>query len=52
MVARVGAARIAGATGPVSFDSYGNVRSRPVGFFAFDDTEWVPQPAVVVGPAP
>jgi branched-chain amino acid transport system substrate-binding protein len=51
VVASVGSASIRGVTGPVSFDRFGNVRVKPIGFFAYDGTAWVPQPAVIVGPA-
>jgi len=48
IVDSVSAASIKGATGPVSFDSFGNARSRPVGFFTYDGKAWVPQPAMIV----
>lgn len=50
IVRSIAAASISGATGRVSFNRFGDVVNRPVGFLTFDGMEWIPQPAVVVGP--
>ena len=50
IVRSIDAASMTGATGQVSFDRFGDADSRPVGFLTFNGMEWIPQPAVVVGP--